>query len=163
VNTIRGRGPRSGPGPSFCLYSHKGLEGAFSEVCMQGLGYNRVRTSKFWAVAATQAHSLATTSCGVHKDAMRRWLLRAPCCGQGVYRALANSTRAVPPSASRARKRSSGLFVKLQRYGHLNLWSRCEVFGSAASRTSGTYLAAYCNRNSQRRPSGAESFPQEGG
>ena len=41
--------------------------------------------------------------------------------GRGVNQALVNSTRGVPPSVSRARNLSSGVFVNWQRYGDLNL------------------------------------------
>jgi hypothetical protein len=37
--------------------------------------------------------------------------------GQDVYEAFINSTRGVPPSISRARNLSSGVFVIWQRYG----------------------------------------------
>jgi hypothetical protein len=58
----------------------------------------------------------------VHKDAVRRWFCGPSHSGQGVYQALVSPTRGVPPSVSKARNLSSGVFVDWQRYGDTDCW-----------------------------------------
>jgi hypothetical protein len=69
------------------------------------------------SVAASQAYGIATTSWVVHKDAPRRWLLRASTLLPRPYtKPLINSTRGAPPSVQQGSEPELGGACKRANY-----------------------------------------------